>query len=75
MMRFPVSWILASKHKGSFLFNILIIRLIIVFVVSRMYRPNNEAVRGVWKKRHNEDINNLYSLRNINKFIKIIEIR
>jgi hypothetical protein len=34
-------------------------------VVRRIFRPKMDEVTGGWRKLHNEELHNLYSLRNI----------
>ena len=36
----------------------------------RIFRPKRDEVTGEWRKLHNEELNNLYSLPNIFRVIK-----
>ena len=39
-------------------------------VLRRIYGPKREEVTGEWRKLHNEELNNLYSLPNIVRMMK-----
>jgi len=39
-------------------------------VLRRIFRPKGDEVTGEWRKLHNEELNDLYSLRNIARVIK-----
>jgi hypothetical protein len=39
-------------------------------VLRRIFRPKTDEVTGDWRKLHNEELHNLYSLPNIIKMIK-----
>jgi hypothetical protein len=41
----------------------------------RVFGPNREEVRGEWRKLHNEELNNLYSLPNIVRVVKSRRMR
>ena len=41
----------------------------------RIFGPNREEVRGEWKKLHNEELNDLYSLPNIVRLVKSRRMR
>ena len=40
-------------------------------VLSRIFGPKRDKVKGEWKKLHNEELNDLYSLPNIVRVIKL----
>jgi len=44
-------------------------------VLRRMFGPKRDEVTGEWKKLHNEELNNLYSLPNIGWVIKSRRMR
>jgi hypothetical protein len=44
-------------------------------VLRRTFRPKRDEVTGVWRKLHNEELNDLYSTPNIVRVIKSIRIR
>jgi hypothetical protein len=39
-------------------------------VLRRVFGPNREEVEGGWRRLHNEELSNLYSLLNIVRMIK-----
>jgi hypothetical protein len=39
-------------------------------VLRRVFGPKRDAVTGKWRKLHNEELNNLYSLPNIVRVVK-----
>jgi hypothetical protein len=39
-------------------------------VLRRIFRPKRDEVTGDWRKLHNEELHNLYSLPNIIRLIK-----
>jgi hypothetical protein len=39
-------------------------------VLRRVFGPKKDEVKGVWRKLHNEELNDLYSLHNIVRFVK-----
>jgi hypothetical protein len=39
-------------------------------VLSRMFGPKGDEVTGEWRKRHNEELNDLFSSQNIVRVIK-----
>jgi hypothetical protein len=39
-------------------------------VLRRVFRPKRDEVTGDWRKLHNEELNDLYSLPNIVKLVK-----
>ena len=40
-------------------------------LLSRIFGPKKDEVRGEWRKLHNEELNDLYSLLNIVRVIKL----
>jgi hypothetical protein len=44
-------------------------------VLRRMFEPKTDQVMGEWRKLHNEDLNDLYSLPNLVRVIKSRRIR
>jgi hypothetical protein len=44
-------------------------------VLSRVFGPKRDEVRGEWKKLHNEELNDLYSLPNIVRVVKSRRMR
>jgi hypothetical protein len=44
-------------------------------VLRGIFRPKRDEVKGKWRKFHNEEINNFYSLPNIVRMIKSCKIR
>jgi hypothetical protein len=44
-------------------------------VLRRLFGPKRDEVKGEWRKLHNEELNDLYSLRNIFRVIKSKRIR
>jgi hypothetical protein len=44
-------------------------------VLSRIFVPNSDEVRGCWRKLHNEDLHNLYFSPSIIRIIKSRRIR
>jgi hypothetical protein len=44
-------------------------------VLRKVYRPKRDEVTGEWKKLHNEDLNDLYSLPNIVRVVKSRRMR
>jgi hypothetical protein len=41
----------------------------------RIFRPKRDEVTGEWRKLHNEELHNLYSLPNIIRMIKSMRMR
>jgi hypothetical protein len=39
-------------------------------VLRRVFRPKRDEVTGEWRKLHNEELNDLYSLSNIVRVVK-----
>jgi hypothetical protein len=39
-------------------------------VLKRVFGPKRDEVTGVWRKLHNEELNDLYSLPNIVRVVK-----
>ena len=39
-------------------------------VLRRVFGPKRDEVKGEWRKLHNEELNDLYSLRNIVRVVK-----
>jgi hypothetical protein len=44
-------------------------------VLRRVFGPKRDKVTGEWRKLHNEDLNDLYSLPNIVRVIKLRRMR
>ena len=44
-------------------------------VCRRMFGPKRDEVRGEWRKLYNEELNDLYSSRNIVRVIKLKRMR
>ena len=44
-------------------------------VLRRIFGPKRDEVTGEWRKRHNEELNNLYSSPNIVRVITSIRMR
>jgi hypothetical protein len=44
-------------------------------VLGRVFGPKRDEVAGEWKRLHNEELNNLYSLLNSVRVIKLRIIR
>jgi hypothetical protein len=44
-------------------------------VLRRIFRPKRGGVTGGWRKRHNEELHNLYSASSINRIIKSRRMR
>jgi hypothetical protein len=44
-------------------------------VLRRIFEPKREEVMGDWRKLHNEELHNLYSLPNIVRMIKSRRMR
>jgi len=44
-------------------------------VLRRMFGPKRDELRGEWRKLQNEDLNDLYSLPNIVRMIKLRRMR
>jgi hypothetical protein len=44
-------------------------------VLRRVFGPNRDEVKGEWRKLHNEELNDLYSLPNIVRVVKSRRIR
>jgi hypothetical protein len=44
-------------------------------VLRRVFEPNRDKVTGKWKKLHNEELNDLYSLPNIVRVLKSRRMR
>jgi hypothetical protein len=46
------------------------LRVFVNRVLRRIFGPKRDEVTGEWRKLHNEELNNLYSLPNIVRVIK-----
>jgi hypothetical protein len=44
-------------------------------VLRRVFGPKRDGVTGEWRKLHNEELNNLYSLPNIVRVVKSRRMR
>jgi hypothetical protein len=44
-------------------------------VLRRLFEPKRDEVTGEWRKLHNEELNDLYSLPNIVQVVKLRRIR
>ena len=44
-------------------------------VLRRLFEPNRDEVTGEWRKLHDEELNDLYSPRNIVRLIKSRRMR
>jgi hypothetical protein len=44
-------------------------------VLRRVFGPKRDEVTGEWRKLHNEELNNLYSLTNIVRVVKSRRMR
>jgi hypothetical protein len=44
-------------------------------MLRRIFGPKRDKVLGEWRKLHNEELNNLYSLANIVRVIKLRRIK
>jgi hypothetical protein len=44
-------------------------------VLRRIFGPKRDEVRGEWRKLHNEELNDLYSLPNILRVVKSRRMR
>ena len=44
-------------------------------VLRRIFRPRRDAVTGDWRRLHNDELNDLYSLPNIVRVIKSRRMR
>jgi hypothetical protein len=44
-----------------------------IWALRRIFGPTREKIRGRWRKMHNEEHHNFYSLPNITKMIKLRE--
>jgi hypothetical protein len=44
-------------------------------VLRKLFGPKRDEVKGEWRKLHNEDLNNLYSLPNIVRVVKSRRMR
>ena len=44
-------------------------------VLRRVFGPNRDEVRGEWRKLHNEELSDLYSLPNIVRVVKSRRMR
>jgi hypothetical protein len=44
-------------------------------VLRRVFGPKRDEVTGEWRKLHNEELNNLYSLPNIVRVVKLRRMR
>jgi hypothetical protein len=51
------------------------LRLFVNRVLRRVFGPKRDEVTGEWKKLHNEELNNLYSLTNIVRVVKSRRMR
>ena len=51
------------------------LRVIEKRVLRRIFGPKRDEVTGEWRKRHNEELNNLYSSPNIVRVITSIRMR
>jgi hypothetical protein len=61
-----LSWTLREEHK---------LRVFENRVLRRMFGPKKDEVMGGWRKLHNEELHDLYSLPSIIKIIKSMRIR
>jgi len=44
-------------------------------VLRKVYGPKRDEVTGKWRKLHNEELNDLYSLPNIARVVKLRRMR
>ena len=44
-------------------------------VLRRVFGPKRDEVKGEWRQLHNEELSDLYSLRNIVRVVKSIRMR
>jgi hypothetical protein len=44
-------------------------------VLRRLFRPKRDEVTGEWRKLHNEELNDVFSLTNIMRMVKSRRIR
>jgi hypothetical protein len=44
-------------------------------VLRRVFWPKSDEVTGEWRKLHNEELNNLYSLPNVIRVVKLRRMR
>jgi len=57
------AWSLTLREEGR-------LRVFENWVLRRVFGPKRDEVTGEWKKLHNEEVNDLYSLPNIVRVVK-----